>query len=79
MDIDRVMPKLGEVFLDASSPASREVTQYKTGLFGRSQVIIIIIIIIIIILLSPGGNLRHVAAGVLSVQCKGWITSSDSR
>ena len=48
MDIDRVMPKLGEVFLDASSPASREVTQYKTGLFGRSQVIIIIINIIII-------------------------------
>ena len=74
MDIDRVMPKLGELFLDASSPASRDVTQYKTGLFGRSQVIIIIliivIIIIIIILLSPGGNLRHVAAGVLSVQCK---------
>ena len=74
MDIDRVMPKLGELFLDASSPASRDVTQYKTGLFGRSQVIIIIliiviiIIIIIIILLSPGGNLRHVAAGVLSVQ-----------
>ena len=73
MDIDRVMPKLGELFLDASSPASRDVTQYKTGLFGRSQVIIIIliiVIIIIIILLSPGGNLRHVAAGVLSVQCK---------
>ena len=71
MDIDRVMPKLGELFLDASSPASRDVTQYKTGLFGRSQVIIIIliiVIIIIIILLSPGGNLRHVAAGVLSVQ-----------
>ena len=38
-----MMPKLGEVFLDVSSLASREVTQYKTGLFGRSQVIIIII------------------------------------
>jgi len=39
MDIERVMPKLGEVFLDASSPASRETIQYKTGVFGRSQVV----------------------------------------
>ena len=39
MDIDRVMPKLGEVFLAASQPMSREATQYRTGLFGRSQVV----------------------------------------
>ena len=39
MDIERVMPKLGEVFLAASQPMSREATQYRTGLFGRSQVV----------------------------------------
>ena len=39
MDSERVMPKLGEVFLAASSPTGREATQYKTGLFGRGQVV----------------------------------------
>ena len=39
MDIERVMPKLGEVFLAASQPMSREATQYRTGLFGRIQVV----------------------------------------
>ena len=39
MDIERVMPKLGEVFLAASQPMSREATQYRNGLFGRIQVV----------------------------------------
>ena len=39
MEIDQVMPKLGEVFLDSSFSNSKEVTHYKTGLFGRSQVV----------------------------------------
>ena len=39
MDTEQVMPRLGEVFLDCSIASHREATNYKTGLFGRSQVV----------------------------------------
>ena len=39
MDIERVIPKLGEVFLAANQPMSHEATQYRNGLFVRIQVV----------------------------------------
>jgi ubiquitin carboxyl-terminal hydrolase 34 len=59
MDTHRVMAKLGEVFLDVASQPKEPASQYKTGLFGRSQVVHFAMSLLVSWVYSGGTEVRE--------------------